>query len=78
MDKKYHYALTKSERKFVLDNCHRLTDEEIQRTLKELNGTEVSLRPIRRARRNAGLYKKSGHGVCELFGPRPGPLATTE
>lgn len=59
-------GLGPAERRYVLENCHRVKDAALAAALTRLTGRRVSVHQVRRVRYGAGVAKAPGHGVCEV------------
>ena len=59
---------TESERRFIVENAHRLTDNEIADRLTVSTGRSISVNAVRKTRQRLGIIKQSGRGICKLRG----------
>ena len=59
---------TESERRFIVENAHRLTDNDIADRLTRSTGRSISVNAVRKTRQRLGIIKQSGRGICKLRG----------
>ena len=59
---------TESERNFIIENAHRLTDNDIADRLTRSTGRSISVNAVRKTRQRLGIIKQSGRGICKLRG----------
>ena len=54
---------TESERRFIVENAHRLTDNDIADRLTRSTGRSISVNAVRKTRQRLGIIKQSGRGI---------------
>jgi hypothetical protein len=59
---------TESERRFIVENAHRLTDRDIADRLTRSTERRISVDAVRKTRQRLGIIKQSGRGICKLRG----------
>ena len=59
---------TESERRFIVENAHRLTDNDIADRLTVSTGRSISVNAVRKTTQRLGIIKQSGRGICKLRG----------
>ena len=59
---------TESERRFIVENAPRLTDNDIADRLTVSTGRSISVNAVRKTRQRLGIIKQSGRGICKLRG----------
>ena len=59
---------TESERRFIVEKAHRLTDNDIADRLTRSTGRSISVNAVRKTRQRRGIIKQSGRGICKLRG----------
>ena len=59
---------TESERRIIVQNAHRLTDNDIADRLTRSTGRSISVNAVRKTRQRLGIIKQSGRGICKLRG----------
>ena len=59
---------TESERRFIVENAHRLTDNDIADRLTRSTGRSISVNAVRKTRQRLGIIHQGGRGICKLRG----------
>lgn len=57
---------TDTEKAFVRDNAHKLTDQQISKILSDATGKTITMLAVRKQRQKMGIKKGFGRGVCEV------------